>query len=56
MAGASPYNTKLELKHNRHLRKIDLLMARTACLVCLVGTVSGHHKNALEKAIDIAST
>ncbi len=28
-------------------KKIDCLMARIACLVCLVSTVSGLHKNAL---------
>jgi hypothetical protein len=31
---------------HRHLRKIDWFMACTACLVCLVSTVSGHCKNA----------
>jgi len=29
---------------HRHLRKIDWLMARTACPVCLASTVSGHSK------------
>jgi hypothetical protein len=32
---------------HRHLRKIDWLMACTACLVCLVSYVSGCHKNVL---------
>jgi len=32
---------------HRHLRKIDQLMVCTACLVCLVSTVSGCHKNAI---------
>jgi hypothetical protein len=32
---------------HRILRKIDGLMAHTTCLVCLVSTVSGCHKNAL---------
>jgi hypothetical protein len=36
-------------KDNRHLRKIDWLMALTACLVCIVSTVSGRYKNALGK-------
>jgi len=33
----------------RHIGKIDWLMAHTDCLVCLVRTVSGHPKNALVK-------
>ncbi len=36
---------------HRHLRKIDSIMARTACLVGLISTVSGcskKTKNALE--------
>jgi hypothetical protein len=32
-----------------HLRKIERLMPHVDCLVCLVSTVSGHHKNALNK-------
>jgi hypothetical protein len=32
---------------HRHLRKIDRLMARTACLACMVIAVSGRSKNAL---------
>jgi len=31
---------------HRHIRKIDCLMTYTACLVCLVSTVSGCCKNA----------
>jgi hypothetical protein len=31
-------------RYHRHLRKIDWLMERTACFVCLVSTVSGHCK------------
>ncbi len=34
---------------HRHLRKIDWLMARTACLVCLISTVSGHSKKMKRK-------
>ncbi len=31
---------------HRHLRKIDWLMAYTACLVCFISTASGHSKKA----------
>ncbi len=34
---------------HRHLRKVDLLMAITTCLVCLVSTVSGQCKDDLGK-------
>jgi hypothetical protein len=33
-------------KNHRHLRKIDQLMAHTACLVCRISTVSGRSKKA----------
>jgi hypothetical protein len=36
---------------HRHLRNIDWLLTHTACLVCLVSTVSGHCKNALGRGI-----
>ncbi len=36
---------------HRHLRKIDWLMARTACLVCLISTVSGHSKKKKAKNV-----
>jgi hypothetical protein len=41
---------------HRHPRKIDLLMARTPCLVCLISTVCGCCKNALEEAALVAGT
>jgi hypothetical protein len=31
-------------ENHRHLRKIDGLMACTACQVCLISTVNGHSK------------
>ncbi len=34
--------------------KIDCLMAHTACLVCLVNTVSGHRKTHSEKPALVA--
>ncbi len=33
--------------NHRYLKKIDILMACSACLVCLVSTVEGCHKNML---------
>jgi hypothetical protein len=30
--------------HHRHLSNIGCLKARTACLVCFIGTVNGHSK------------
>jgi hypothetical protein len=49
MSMVVPKNCELKHQYHRHLRKINWLMARTSCLVCLVGTVSGCHKNALGK-------
>ncbi len=43
-------------KTHRHLRKIDWLMAHTACLVYLVSTVSGCYKKPLEEAVLVAGT
>ncbi len=36
---------------HRHLRKIGCLMAHTACLVCLISTVSGRSKKSLKCGI-----
>ncbi len=47
------------LCYHRHLRKKDLLMACTACLVYLISTVSGRSKNpkmSLEEAALVAGT
>ncbi len=41
---------------HRHLRNIDWLMACTACLICLVSTVSGCLKLPLEEAALVAGT
>ncbi len=34
---------------HRHLRNIDSLMARSACLVCFISTANGHSKKKTEK-------
>ncbi len=34
---------------HRHLKNIDCLTARTACLVCFISTVNGHSKKKKEK-------
>ncbi len=34
---------------HRHLRNIDCIMARTACLVCFISTVNGRSKKKKEK-------
>jgi hypothetical protein len=36
--------SKAEDLNHKHLRNIDCLKVHTACLVCFVGTVNGHHK------------
>jgi hypothetical protein len=38
----------------RHLRKIDRLMTRTACLVCLISIVNGRSKEKEKKAKNVA--
>jgi len=38
------YEEAAILAGHRHLRNIDCLMARTACLVCFISTVNGHSK------------
>jgi hypothetical protein len=42
------WSLTLHLKH-KHLRKMDWLMTRTACLVYLISTVNGHSKKKEEK-------
>jgi hypothetical protein len=36
---------------HRHLRNIDCLMARTACLVCFIDTVNGCSKKKKKKKL-----
>ena len=43
-------NKAVELTH-RHLRKIDSLIAYTACRVCLISTFSGRSKKAKTSAL-----
>ena len=38
---------------HRHVRKINLLMVSTACLVCLISTVNGHSKKKEKKAKNV---
>jgi len=35
---------------HRHLKNIDCLTARTACLVCFISTVNGHSKKERKEA------
>ncbi len=49
----------MALQPHRHLSNIDCMKARTACLVCFINTVNGHHKKrkrSLERSALVAGT
>jgi len=48
------YHASIVSSAHRHLRKIDWLMAHTACRVCLISTVNGRGKKKEKKAKIVA--